>query len=55
MLFMVPLSVSTSVTRSSFERDIGKELAREVSQSTVCIGELFVNELGRLLTSNASI
>ena len=50
MLFMVPLSVSTSVTRSSFERDIGKKLAREAYLSPLSVSVSYsVNESGRVV------
>ena len=50
MLFMVPLSVSTSVTRSSFERDIGKKLAREAYLSPLSVSVSYsINESGRVV------
>lgn len=50
MLFMVPLSVSTSLTRSSFERDIGKKLAREAYLSPLSVSVSYsINESGRVV------
>ena len=50
MLFMVPLSVSTSLTWSSFERDIGKKLAREAYLSPLSVSVSYsINESGRVV------
>ena len=50
MLFMVPLSVSTSLTRSSFERDVGKKLAREAYLSPLSVSVSYsINESGRVV------
>ena len=50
MLFMVPLSVSTSVARSSFERDTGKKLAREAYLSPLSVSVSYsINESGRVV------
>ena len=50
MLFMVPLSVSTSLNRSSFERDIGKKLAREAYLSPLSVSVSYsINESGRVV------
>ena len=50
MLFMVPLSVSTSLTRSNFERDKGKKLAREAYLSPLSVSVSYsINESGRVV------
>ena len=50
MLFMVPLSVSTSLNRSSFERDIGKKLAQEAYLSPLSVSLSYsINESGRVV------
>ncbi|HBX26882.1 MAG TPA: hypothetical protein DEF72_05550 [Gammaproteobacteria bacterium] len=49
MLFMVPLSVSTSLNRSSFERGIGKKLAQEAYLSPLSVTLSYsINESGRV-------
>ena len=49
MLFMVPLSVSTSLNRRSFERGIGKKLAQEAYLSPLSVTLSYsVNESGRV-------
>ena len=50
MLFMVPLSVSTSLNRSGFERDIGKKLAQEAYLSSLSVSLSYsINESGRVV------
>ena len=50
MLFMVPLSVSTSLNRSSFERDIGKKLVQEAYRSPLSVSLSYsINESGRFV------
>ena len=50
MLFMVPLSVSTSLTRSSFARDMDKKLAREAYLSPLSVSVSYsINESGRVV------
>ena len=50
MLFMVPLSVSTSLNRSSLERDIGKKLAKEAYLSPLTVSLSYsINESGRVV------
>ena len=49
MLFMVPLSVSTSLNRSSLERGIGKKLAQEAYLSPLSVTLSYsINESGRV-------
>ncbi len=49
MLFLVPLSVSTSLNRSSFARDIGKKLAQEAYLSPLSVSLSYsINESGRV-------
>ncbi len=50
MLFMVPLSVSTSLNRSSFGRGIGKKLAQEAYLSPLSVSLSYsINESGRVV------
>ena len=50
MLFMVPLSVSTSLNRRSFERGIGKKLAQDAYLSPLSVSLSYsINESGRVI------
>ena len=50
MLFMVPLSVSTSLNLSGFERDTGKKLAQEAYLSSLSVSLSYsINESGRVV------
>lgn len=50
MLFMVPLSISTSLNRSSFERDIGKKFAQEAYLSPLSVSLSYsIDESGRVV------
>ena len=50
MLFLVPLSVSTILNRSSFERGIGKKLAQEAYLSPLSVTLSYsINESGRVV------